>query len=65
MNMEQYWSDTDRGKPKFSEKNLSQWYFVYHKSDIGWSGIFFFFIQIHYTAKGQVFTDNYCNKAWI
>jgi hypothetical protein len=26
------WNDIDRGKPKDSEKNLSQYHFVYHKS---------------------------------
>jgi hypothetical protein len=25
------WNDTDRGKPKNSEKNLSQCHFVHHK----------------------------------
>jgi hypothetical protein len=32
--MEQRWNETDRGKPKYSEKNLSQCHFVYHKSHI-------------------------------
>jgi hypothetical protein len=27
------------GKPKYSEKNLFQGHFVYHKSNMGWSGI--------------------------
>jgi hypothetical protein len=26
------WSDTDREKPKKSEKNLFHYYFVYHES---------------------------------
>jgi hypothetical protein len=30
--MEQRWNDTDRGKPKESEKNLFQCHFVHHKS---------------------------------
>jgi hypothetical protein len=30
--MVQRWNDADRGKPKDSEKNLSQCNFVYHKS---------------------------------
>jgi hypothetical protein len=30
--MEQRWNEIDRGKPKYSEKNLSQCHFVHHKS---------------------------------
>jgi hypothetical protein len=30
--MEYRWNETDRGKPKYSEKNLSQCHFVHHKS---------------------------------
>jgi hypothetical protein len=30
--MEHRWNETDRGKPKYSEKNLSQCHFVHHKS---------------------------------
>jgi hypothetical protein len=29
---EPWWNDTDRRKPKNSEKNLSQFFFVHHKS---------------------------------
>jgi hypothetical protein len=32
--MEHWWNDTDRGKPKYLEKNLSQCQFVYHKYDM-------------------------------
>jgi hypothetical protein len=32
MSKEQWWNDTDRRKPKNSEKNLSQYHFVHHKS---------------------------------
>jgi hypothetical protein len=32
VNMDQRWNNTDRGKPKDSEKNLSQCHFVHHKS---------------------------------
>jgi hypothetical protein len=30
--MEHGWTEIDRGKPKYSEKNLSQCHFVHHKS---------------------------------
>jgi hypothetical protein len=33
--MEHRWSEIDRGKPKYSEKNLSQFHFVHHKSHMG------------------------------
>jgi hypothetical protein len=29
---EHRWNEIDRGKPKYSEKNLSQCHFVHHKS---------------------------------
>jgi len=32
MGMEHWWNDTDRGKLKYLERNLSQCHFVYHKS---------------------------------
>jgi hypothetical protein len=28
--MEHRWNETDRGKPKYSRKNLSQYHFVHH-----------------------------------
>jgi hypothetical protein len=31
INMEHWWNDNDIGKPKYSEKNLSQWHFVHYK----------------------------------
>jgi hypothetical protein len=32
------WNDTERGNPKNSEKNLSEWHFVLHTSRMDWPG---------------------------
>jgi hypothetical protein len=32
------WNNTDRGRKKNSERNLSQWHFVHRKSHIDWHG---------------------------
>jgi hypothetical protein len=37
--MEQRWNEIDRGKPKYSEKKLSQCHFVHHKSHMDRPGI--------------------------
>jgi hypothetical protein len=37
--MEHRWNEIDRGKPKNSGKNLSQYRFVQHKSHMDWPGI--------------------------
>jgi hypothetical protein len=34
MIMERWWNDTDRGKPKYWEKNLCRFLFIHHKSDV-------------------------------
>jgi hypothetical protein len=39
MSMEYRWNDADKGKPKNLEKNLSQCYFVNHKSHMDWTGL--------------------------
>jgi hypothetical protein len=33
--MEHRWNEIDRGKPKYSGKNLSQCHFVHHNSHMG------------------------------
>jgi hypothetical protein len=35
---ERRWNDIDRGKPKYSEKNLSQYHLVHLKSHRDWPG---------------------------
>jgi len=37
MSVEHWLNDTDRGKPKYSVKKLSQWHFVLHKSHRHWA----------------------------
>jgi hypothetical protein len=37
--MEHRWNEIDRGKPKYSEKNLSQCHFVHHKFHMDRPGI--------------------------
>jgi hypothetical protein len=39
MNIKHWWENIDKRKPKYSEKNLSQWHFVHHKSHTDWSRI--------------------------
>jgi hypothetical protein len=34
---EPWWNDTDRGKPKNSDRNLSQFHFVHYKSHMDWT----------------------------
>jgi len=34
MGMAQWWNDSDSGKPRYLERNLSQFNFVCHKSPI-------------------------------
>jgi hypothetical protein len=37
--MQHRWNEIDRGKPKYSYKNLSQCHFIHHKSHMDWTGI--------------------------
>jgi hypothetical protein len=37
--MEHRWNEIDRGKPKYSGKNLSEYHFVHHKSHVDRPGI--------------------------
>jgi hypothetical protein len=37
--MEHRWNETDRRKPKYSGKHLSQCHFFHHKSHTDWPGI--------------------------
>jgi hypothetical protein len=39
MSMERWWNDTDRRRPKYSQKYLSQSHIAHHKSHMDWSGI--------------------------
>jgi len=39
MNMEQYWYDTGRGRPKYAERNVSQCFFFHHSFHMGCPGI--------------------------
>jgi hypothetical protein len=39
MSMEHWWDDSDRGNPKYWEKNLSQCQFVHHKFHVDCPGI--------------------------
>jgi len=39
MSTEHWWHDTDSGKQKYWEENLSQYRFVHHKSHTDWPNI--------------------------
>jgi hypothetical protein len=43
--MEHGWNEIDRGKPKYSGKNLSQCHFVYQKSHMD---DYTFYLQIYW-----------------
>jgi hypothetical protein len=37
--MKYRWNDSDRGKPKYAEKTLSQFHLIHHKPHMDWSVI--------------------------
>jgi len=39
MSMGHWWNNTEKGKPKYSGKNISQCHSVYHISHMDWSQI--------------------------
>lgn len=39
MSLVYWWNAAWRGNPKYSERNLSQCHFGYHKSHMDWPGI--------------------------
>jgi len=39
VSTEQLCHDSDRGKPEFLDKNLSQWHSLRHKFQVEWPGI--------------------------
>jgi hypothetical protein len=39
ISMGHRWNNTERGKLKYLEKNLSHCHFIYHKSHMDWPGI--------------------------
>lgn len=39
MGIERWWNDTDSGRPKCSQKNLSHCHIAYHKSHMDWPEI--------------------------
>jgi hypothetical protein len=47
MRMEYWWNDADIGKPKYSERNLSQPHFVQHLST--WNGLV---LNPHFVVRG-------------
>jgi hypothetical protein len=66
--MEHQWNKTDRGKPKYSRKNLSRCQFVHHKSHMDSPGFFFclsgfFFPLIHFFVLFKSFRPS-CHFAF-
>jgi len=38
MSMDHWWHRTDKGKPKYSQKMMSQYHFAHHKAHTDWPG---------------------------
>jgi hypothetical protein len=39
MSVEHWWNDSDRGKLRHWERNLSKYHFFHHKRHVDWPGI--------------------------
>ena len=68
MNMEHCWNVTDRGRPKYWEKNLSQFQFVHYKShlilELEVKEKYQIEITNRFAALENLDVDEDVNKAW-
>jgi len=61
ISMEHWWDGTERGKPKYWEKDLYQCHFIYHKSHIDWFRIEPPELQ-HDSVQPDIFSNNNNNN---